>query len=227
MAAFALPSGGKPYEFPVPYIRSVLPMCGLEFYDIVRQRYAVKKFDGRRIPEEKIQELFEIIRYTPSGLNSQPWKIKVITDLETKEKLLPATWNQTQVITCSHLLVFCANEKLKDQIDKVAEEMKRSGMDAAAIEQYVKFAKDYLVHVKPEQVKIWTQHNVFLALATALYGATSLGIDSCPMGRFEPEQYAKILHLPAHLIPTMLCALGYATDRPTPKIRLPKEEIFF
>jgi nitroreductase/dihydropteridine reductase len=202
-------------------------MCGREFRDIVIGRYAVKKFDGKKIPEEQLQELFDLIRYAPSGLNFQPWKIKVITDAETKEKLLPASWNQTQIITCSHLLVFCANEHLKEQVEKIAVEMKKSGIDPAAIEQYVKLAKDFLVHVLPEQRKVWTQHNVFLALATALYGAASLGIDSCPMGGFEPEKYAKILNLPPYLIPTMLCALGYAADQPAKKVRLPRDEIFF
>ena len=40
----------------------------------------------------------------PSGLNLQPWKIKVIIDQKIKEGLFPATLNQQQIITCSHLL---------------------------------------------------------------------------------------------------------------------------
>jgi nitroreductase/dihydropteridine reductase len=201
-------------------------MCGPTFHDLVQRRYAVKKFDGRKIPEEQIQELYEIIRYAPSGLNFQPWKIKVITDPAIKEKLLPASWDQSQITTCSHLLVFCANENLKGQIEKIAVAMRNAGIDEERIEKYVHFAKDFVVHVAPEQLKAWTQHNVFLALATALYGAASLGIDSCPMGGFEPEKYARILDLPPSLIPTMLCALGYAADEPTPKVRLPLKEIF-
>ena len=69
----------------------------MEFRDIVRQRYATKEFDARIIPEEKINELFEIIRFAPSGVNIQPWKIKVITDRKLKEELFPATFNQGQI----------------------------------------------------------------------------------------------------------------------------------
>jgi nitroreductase/dihydropteridine reductase len=201
-------------------------MCGPTFRDLVQRRYAVKKFDGRMIPEETMQELYEIIRYAPSGLNFQPWKIKVITDPEVKQKLLSASWDQPQITTCSHLLVFCANQKLKEQIDKIAAEMRTMNIDEETVEKYVHFAKDFLVHVAPDQLKAWTQHNVFLALATALYGAASLDIDSCPMGGFDPEKYARILALPPFLIPTMLCALGYAADKPFQKVRLSKEEIF-
>jgi nitroreductase/dihydropteridine reductase len=202
-------------------------MCGPTFHDLVQSRYAVKKFDGRKIPEEQIQELYEIIRYAPSGLNLQPWKIKVIADPEMQLKLLSASWDQPQITSCSHLLVFCANENLKDQIKKIADEMRRSGIEEETVTKYEKLAKDFVIHVAPEQRKAWTQHNVFLALATALYGAASLGIDSCPMGGFDAEEYARILGLPPTLIPTMLCAVGYAADEPRPKIRLPISEIIF
>ena len=52
---------------------------------------------------------WELVRFAPSALNLQPWKIKVITDKKTKEALRPATNDQEQVTTCSHLLVFCAD----------------------------------------------------------------------------------------------------------------------
>lgn len=202
-------------------------MCGLEFRDIVRRRYAVKKFDGRSLPEDKMRDLYEIIRHAPSGLNSQPWKIKVVTDAETKQKLRPVSWEQEQITTCSHLLVFCADIHLKEHIELVADQMNKAGIDEERIDQYVKHAKDFVIRVAPDQLRVWVQHNVFLALATALYGAASLEIDACPMGGFDPDGYSRVLNLPPNLIPTMLCALGYAADRPGPKVRLPVEEIFF
>ena len=44
-------------------------------------RYATKKFDGKVIDDNKIDQLFEMIRYAPSALNLQPWKVKVVTDV--------------------------------------------------------------------------------------------------------------------------------------------------
>ena len=58
----------------------------MEFAEIVMSRYATKKFDGRKIPEEKINNLIEMIRFAPSALNLQPWKIRVVTDQEIKEQ---------------------------------------------------------------------------------------------------------------------------------------------
>jgi len=52
----------------------------MEFKEIVKERYATKKFDGKEIPEDKINELLEIIRMAASSFGLQPWRIKVIKD---------------------------------------------------------------------------------------------------------------------------------------------------
>ncbi len=41
----------------------------MEFKDIVMQRYATKKFDGRKVGDDKIRELIELVRFAPSALN--------------------------------------------------------------------------------------------------------------------------------------------------------------
>ena len=35
----------------------------MEFKEIVMKRYATKKFNGKTVPQEKIDALFELIRY--------------------------------------------------------------------------------------------------------------------------------------------------------------------
>ena len=100
----------------------------MEFKDIVKHRYATKEFDGKIIPEENIDELLEIIRFSPSALNLQPWKVKVISDPKIKEALKPATFNQGQVTTCSHLLVFCANTNVVELIEKADRMLQDGGL---------------------------------------------------------------------------------------------------
>ena len=41
-----------------------------------------------------------------------------------------------------------------------------------------------------------------------------------------PAEYVKILKLPSNLMPTALCPIGYASDKPNQKIRFPQEEVF-
>ncbi|MGA2699427.1 MAG: nitroreductase family protein, partial [Methanoregula sp.] len=99
----------------------------MQFAECVMQRYATKKFDGRTIPEAKVNELMELVRYAPSALNLQPWKIKLVTDQAVKEQLKPATWGQEQITSCSHLLVFCADPDFEGLIKKLGQLMKTSG----------------------------------------------------------------------------------------------------
>jgi nitroreductase/dihydropteridine reductase len=199
----------------------------MEFKDIVMKRYATKKFDRRKVPESKMKELFELIRFAPSALNVQPWKIKVVTDQKMKEQLKPATWDQEQITTCSHLLVFCANTDFKGLIERLERLLKQAKMPEDVAKMVSGMARDYFLKIPPEAQVAMAQHHVFLALGNALNGAKSLGLDSCPMGGFDPKEYARILGLPSNLVPTMLCPVGYAADQPMPKLRFPSEEIFF
>lgn len=199
----------------------------MEFKDIVMQRYATKQFDGKVIPQEKIDELLEMIRFAPSALNLQPWKIKVVSDRKLKEELLPATFNQGQVTSCSHLLVFCADTKTDDLVEKAAQAMKEAGVPDEMRDSVIGKAKGMFGSMSPEQKVEWAKCHAYLAMGNAVNGAKSLGLDSCPMGGFNSAEYTRILNIPDHLIPTLICPLGYAADQPIPKRRYAKEDVFF
>lgn len=189
----------------------------MEFDKIVMKRYAAKTFDGKKVPQEKLNKLLELARYAASSYNFQPWKIIVIESKELKEKLAPVAWNQPQITTCSHLLVFCANTDLESIIDTLEEQTGSA--------EFAKMLRDFAAGLQGEKRLAWAQRQVYLALANAINGATALGFDSCPMEGFSPPDFAKILGLPKHIVPTALCAIGYATDEPRPKQRLPEEDV--
>ncbi|MFC2134735.1 NAD(P)H-dependent oxidoreductase [Bacteroidota bacterium] len=199
----------------------------MEFKDIVMKRYAVKKFNGKKIPEEIFNELMEIIRYAPSSFNLQPWKIKVVTDQETKEKLLPFSWNQPQVTTCSHLLVFCADTNVTELINRLEKQTLEAGVLKEKVKAYVDIMKGSVESKSNEEKIIWAKNQLYLILGNAMNGATSLGLDSCPMEGFQPEEYSKILNIKEDLIPTVICPVGYTDDEPRPKLRFPLNEIVF
>lgn len=46
------------------------------------------------------------------------------------------------------------------------------------------------------------------------------------MEGFSPEKYSEILNLPKNLVPTVLVTIGYAADKPRPKLRYPKKDLF-
>jgi nitroreductase len=200
----------------------------MEFKEIVKQRYATKSFDGKTIPDDKINELLELIRLSASSYNMQPWKIKVVKDHKTKELLLPASYNQPQISSCSHLLVFCADTDLHGRLKKVAETMKKANVPEQNIVGYTSMVEGLLNSIPSKDIQLsWAQRQVYIALGNAINGAKSLGFDSCPMEGFSAEKYSEILKLPKNLVPTVIVPIGYATDTPRPKLRLHKEDVFF
>jgi nitroreductase len=199
----------------------------MEFKDIVMQRYATKQFDSRMIDEQKLFALLDIIRFSPSAFNLQPWKIKVVTASKIKSNLRPHANDQPQITTCSHLLVFCANTELEHLVEKVVAGMEATGIPNGMVQQYAAMMKGYIGSMSPEQRMTFAREQIHIALGNAVNGAKSLGIDSCPMGGFDPVAFAEVLFLPDEYVPVVLCAVGYAVDKPHPKWRLPREEVFF
>ncbi len=194
----------------------------MEFKEIVKERYATKAFTQEKLSQKQVDDLIELIRYAPSSWDIQTWRIKVVSDEDTLKKLYPATYGQPQILSCSHLLVFCAQTDL----DKAVDDLEQMFIDKTGKKPtHIKMVRDSLT-TKPKKEQIcYAQRQVFLALGNALNGAKSLGFDSCPMGGFKADEYQKILNLPDNLIPTVICPIGYAADKQREKLRLDKEKI--
>jgi nitroreductase len=200
----------------------------MEFEKVVAQRYATKLFDGRKVPEETIRQLLELVRLAPSALNLQPWKIRVVTDQKLKETLQPLAFSQPQISTCSHLLIFCAwtdDEALVRRVDGL---LKSGGVPDSLREMLVGMSKGMFGGMSSQQRAEWAKCQVFLALANAVNGAKSLGLDSCPMTGFDSAECARVLALPGDLLLTAMCPVGYAADvPPAGKLRVPLNDIIF
>ena len=198
----------------------------MEFEQIVNERYATKVFDEKPIPEDDVNKLLDLIRLAPSSFNIQPWKILVIKDATLKQQLLPVSYNQSQVATCSHLLVFCADSDILGKINALKTLMIQAGAQEEQIQGYIDMMLGFEKGLTPEQKISWAQRQTYIALGNAVNGAKALGFDSGPMEGFTPQGYVDILKLPSNIHPTALCAIGYGKDTPKPKVRFPKEEVF-
>ena len=75
----------------------------MSLIDDLQWRYATKKMNGTKVPQDKIDYILEAARLSPSSSGLQPYKIIVISDKALLEKIKNIAWNQHQVIDCSHL----------------------------------------------------------------------------------------------------------------------------
>lgn len=199
----------------------------MEFQEAVAQRFATKKFDGRSLPKEKLDELLELVRLSASALNMQPWKIKIVSDPALKAELAPLTGNKEMVETASHVLVFCADTDAEALVAKMMAGMEKAGVPQHIKDHVLDLSREMFLSLDLEGRKVWATHQVYLALGNAVNGAKALGFDSCPVTHFQPDEFARILDIPAHLYPVVICPLGYAAHPASPKMRFPVEEIVF
>ena len=70
----------------------------------------------------KIKKLLEILRFTPSSVNIQPWHFVVADNLAAKERIAKAltgkyAYNAPKVLESSHTLVFCT-KRILDRVLK-------------------------------------------------------------------------------------------------------------
>jgi nitroreductase / dihydropteridine reductase len=196
----------------------------VEFKELLTSRYATKLFQPKVVPEETMQELLEIVRLAPSGLNIQPWRIKMVSDAETKEKLSAAAPDEPQIASCSHLLVFCADVDWAAQTQRLGRAMKERTIPDKIWGIVMGIAAE-MAEEPEDELRAWIIGNVYIASTYAVLGAQALGLDSCPMTHFDKAEYSRILGLPENIVPVLLLAVGYAADEPRPKWRYPLSEI--
>ncbi|WP_293906448.1 nitroreductase family protein [Sphingobacterium sp. UBA5670] len=195
----------------------------MAFLETAKQRYTTKKYNSVEIiSDDKITELKEIIRLSPSSINSQPWKFFFVSSGEVKQRLAAASyWNAQKINEASHLVVFSALtdvERFETQIENTLPE--------GSINYYKQFLRS-----KGElHVKSWMKQQVYLSLGFFLAACAANGIDATPMEGIENEVYDEILDLEGYQT-LFAVAIGYRdaddTNQPsmTAKSRLSIENI--
>ena len=197
-------------------------------------RYATKVFDpSRKIPADTWAALEESLRLTASSFGLQPYRFLVVADPAVRERLLPHSWGQRQVVDASHYVVFAARTSVTDaEIDQhIARIAAARGVTPESLTAYRGMMTGMLLSdgFKPMQPH-WAAKQAYIALGNLLTSAALLGVDACPMEGFIPAEYDQALDLSSQgLTAVVCCALGYrhAGDKyaVTAKVRLPKPEL--
>ena len=60
----------------------------MNFLELAQNRYTTKYYSTKRISDEDIAQLKEILRLAPSSINSQPWQF-VFIDMPLPKRHLP------------------------------------------------------------------------------------------------------------------------------------------
>ncbi len=190
----------------------------------LNRRFATKTFDSSKsISDADLATINETLRLTPSSYGIQPWKFVWVKDT-AKRAELRTSCGQAQVADASAFLVIAVKTDLLAAIQEYVD-----GMATATGQTAESFAGFHnMMNGTAAQRDIsWFQKQAYIALGFALHTIANLGLDSCPMEGFNPDEFDRILGLTEMgLRSTLILAVGYATEpNPRPKFRFPLDQV--
>ncbi|MEI6138106.1 MAG: NAD(P)H-dependent oxidoreductase [Mariniphaga sp.] len=206
----------------------------MDLLSSLNTRYATKVFDTtKQVSEEGLEKLLEAIRLSASSFGLQPYKVLVVTNPEIRAELRKASWGQPQITDSSALLVFAVKSTITtdtvDQFINLVAETRNAPKEA--LSEYQNMMNGTVGSRTPEQLENWASKQAYIALGFGLVSSAILGIDSCPMEGFSPEDYDRILELDKlGLKSKVVLAVGYRSEadkyQQYPKVRFSKEDFF-
>ncbi len=162
----------------------------MNFLELMQKRRSVRSFKGDQIPQEKIDKILECVRLAPSAGNIQSFRIKLITDKETKEKLVKASFGQSFIAEAPLIIAFLA----------LPSEAKR--------------------HYGERGEKLYSIQDATIALYTAHLAADEFGLGSCWVGAFNDGQVCEELKVDSKkYIPVGFLPIGFPEEEPKKKHR--------
>jgi nitroreductase len=168
----------------------------MEVIEALKSRRSIRKFADRDVPSEVLDEIFEIVRYTPSWANTQVWEFIVIRDPKMKADLaatLPPNNPSKNAVELAPVVVAACGKT------------KSSGF------------------YRGQETTIfgdWLLFDVALAVHQLNLAAHSYGLGMVHVGLFDHRSAAHLLGIPEEYRIVELLPLGYPeSEPPTPRRR--------
>ncbi len=162
-----------------------------------KKRHTTKAYDpNRRIPDETVGKLKELLRFSPSSTNIQPWHFVIASTQEGKERVAKATekypFNRPSILNASHVVVFASRLAVdEDYLQHVLEQEDKDGRfdtDRETHKPAMHGGRSLFVNLHKQDfkdVQHWMDKQVYLNLGQFLLGAAALGVDATPMEGIE------------------------------------------
>ena len=206
----------------------------MKLLESLQWRYATKKMNGEKIPQDKLNRILEATKLAPSSYGLTPYQVIVVEDQELKQKLKGACYGQTQLVDSSAVLVFATWDKITE--DDVQEYMnviaEQRGISIDMLDEFKGTINGTLSHMNDEQKQTWAQKQTYIGLGFALVAAATEEVDSTPMEGFVPAQVDEVLGFKElGLKSSVILALGYRDEEndylyPLKKVRWNKDRFF-
>lgn len=205
---------------------------------IVRTRYTSKAYDPMRpLSAEQRQQLLDLLRFSPSSVNSQPWHFFIIESADAKARVKPAfgDLNGGKVHNAALTVIFATRTHIDEA--HLNTLLTQEQQDGRFINDEVKASQDkgrrYFVNLNSgseRQQQEWMARQAYISLGFLLLGAATLGLNATPVEGFDPQLLDEILELKQQGYRSVVAAtVGYSSEQDfnagLPKSRLPQDSV--
>lgn len=192
--------------------------------DLFTRRHACHHFQsGNRLGRAELETILEAGRLSPSSFGLEQWHFVVCEGEADKTSLQAACFNQPQVSEAAAVVVILA--KLAD-LHPDAPYARRLLQREYPGERFADALEMYRGFYAMTDVPAWSITQCHIAAANMMTAATAQGIDSCPIGGFDPARIGEILGInPQQHAVALLLTFGTCTEPVPEKQRLPLSEL--
>lgn len=215
----------------------------LSIQDALQRRHASKAFDAsRKLPDDVVQKILDVLRWMPSSTNIQPWHFIVASTDEGKARIAkgaagPYGYNEPKILDASHVVLFCSRTSVDEQhLQKVLAAEEQAGRfkdypQAREAAHNTRVSYHGFHKFERKDVPHWLEKQIYLNMGGALLSAGLLDIDAVPMEGVNQEVLNEEFDLNAQdLVAVAAVAFGYHSEEDfnakLPKGCLAAEDIF-
>lgn len=191
-----------------------------EILAICRRRHACHLFQsGRVIPAEDLECVLEAGRLSPSSFGLEPWRFVVLTSPRHKLALQAACFQQPQVGTASCVIVILAKIADLHPDSAYAQALLSREYPGAQLPAALENYRNFHRHT---DVAAWSISQCHIAATSMMLAASAIGLDSCAIGGFLPDEVKQLLGItPGSHEVALVLPLGYCAEAAGEKLRLP------
>ncbi|MBV9436985.1 MAG: nitroreductase family protein [Acidobacteria bacterium] len=177
---------------------------------VIAERRSTPRFASTPVPNHDLARILAAGIESPSGYNLQPWRFVVVRDPEQRRKLRAASHNQPKIEQAPLVIVALGDPEGWREGD--LDEMIRIGAEHGYAHpsksgETRKLIFEYLG--RHENMPMWLNRQVMIALTTMMLMAEALGYDTALMEGFDEKQVRAVVGAPERMIVVCLLAIGH------------------
>jgi nitroreductase len=174
----------------------------MDFLELVKHRQSTRKYiPDRAVEPEKITNMLEAGRLSPSACNAQPWHFIVVDDPELKNKVADAA--SARLLGMNHFT-------------------KQAPVHILIVEEKVNLTSGIGSLVKDKHFAFL---DIGIAAAHICLAAEAQGLGTCILGWFNETKMKKLLNIPKNKRVVLDIVVGYPAESVRVKKRKPTDEI--